>query len=212
MYCIYKCLQMLNHITHREIKQDINHIIGKWDKCPVKIITVPLLTLQHDITQKYIRVSRYKYQFYTIAIKMGQKFLRFKYPATKWILMIAKDGWRMFLNTWQLDDISKRNSKKTCNCKKRGTSHAIENWCAEIWMESLVYPFKYSSTIHTHLCILTIQTSTNLSKLFWRKNTNSKPQTFALIFSFFMQIATCNSKPQFWSFEAWWNSSPMLCL
>ena len=52
---------MLNHITHREIKQDINHIIGKWDKCPVKIITVPLLTLQHDITQKYIRTLGHKF-------------------------------------------------------------------------------------------------------------------------------------------------------
>ena len=52
---------------------------------------------------------------------------------------------------------------------------------------------------HPHTSILTIQTSTNLSKLFWRKNTNSKPQTFVLIFSFFMQIATRNLFLKFWS-------------
>ena len=38
---------------------------------------------------------------------------------------------------------------------------------------------------HPHTSILTIQTSTNLSNLFWRKNTNSKPQTFVLIFFHF---------------------------
>ena len=185
MYCIYKCLQMLNHITHREIKQDINHIIGKWDKCPVKIITVPLLTLQHDITQKYIRVSRYKYQRYTIAIKMGQKFLCFKYPATKWILMIAKDGWRMFLNTWQLDDISKRNSKKTCNCKKK--RYVTRYWKLMRWNLNGVTGLSFQIFInHPHTSMYSNYTNFNKSfKVVLKKKYKFKTTNFCVDFFHF---------------------------